>query len=323
MVFSIAETVVTWQYMRYNFVGIHYSDIPKGYDITPGLKYNYAVQVLYNPILAIVKSSILLFLLRLSGQKRNVRLMIYALLVFNLLLMVIIFMIVIFQCIPIAANWDLTIEHPHCVKPGAFYAATSAITLLTDILVLILPFWILMGLKMPRKTKLAVIGIFFLGFLVTIVGVARLIIIVEGFFATVIVKDPTYSIGFTTSAIETNLSIITASAPAMKPLFRRWFPRFFSSSNVDYSSQMYGPNGTRRKSMGTGLKSGHGGFALKDMNGRSEIISHPTNGSEEEIMTMNGITKTTDVSVRYLEPHDEDNRSREEEFGGRTSIKSL
>ena len=151
--------------MRYNFVGIHYYNIPKSYDLTPGLKYNYAVQVLYNPILAIVKSSILLFLLRLSGQKRNVRVMIYALLALNLLLMVIVFMIVIFQCIPIAANWDLTIKHSHCVKAGAFYVATTTITLFTDILVLILPFWILMGLKMARKTKIAVIGIFFLGFM--------------------------------------------------------------------------------------------------------------------------------------------------------------
>ena len=151
--------------MRYNFVGIHFSDIPKEYDTTPGLKYNYAIQVLYNPILGIVKSSILLFLLRLSGQKRNIRLMIYALLVLNLLLMVIIFMIVIFQCIPIAANWDLTIKNSRCVNAGEFYVATSAVTLFTDILVLVLPFWILLGLKMPRKTKAAVIGIFFLGFL--------------------------------------------------------------------------------------------------------------------------------------------------------------
>ena len=151
--------------MRYNFVGVHYYDIPKEYDITPGLKYNYAVQVLYNPILAMVKSSILLFLLRLSEQKRHVRLMIYALLLFNLLLMIIIFIIVILQCIPIAANWDVTNKDSQCLKPRIFYVATAAITLFTDLLVLILPFWILMGLKMARKTKLAVIGMFFLGFL--------------------------------------------------------------------------------------------------------------------------------------------------------------
>ena len=62
--------------------------------------------------------------------------------------------------------------------------------------------------------------------------------------------------------------------------------------------------------MGTGLKSGHGCFVLKDMNGRSEIIRHAANSNGEEIMTMNGITKTTNMSVRYLEPSDEGNRSR-------------
>lgn len=40
-------------------------------------------------------------------------------------------------------------------------------------------------------------------------------------------QDPTYSIGFVTSAIETNLAIITASLPALKPLFKRWFPSVF------------------------------------------------------------------------------------------------
>lgn len=36
--------------------------------------------------------------------------------------------------------------------------------------------------------------------------------------------DPTYSIGYTISAVESNLAIIAASIPALWPLARRWFP---------------------------------------------------------------------------------------------------
>jgi hypothetical protein len=79
--------------------------------------------------------------------------------------MIAIFITVIFQCTPIAYNWDTSIANGHCVKQGPFYVATTSLTLFTDLLVLALPFWIVMGLKMARKTKIAVIGIFFLGFM--------------------------------------------------------------------------------------------------------------------------------------------------------------
>lgn len=35
------------------------------------------------------------------------------------------------------------------------------------------------------------------------------------------------NIGFVTSAIETNLALITASVPALRPLLRTWFPKLF------------------------------------------------------------------------------------------------
>lgn len=116
-------------------------------------------------MLAIVKNSILMFLLRLTGTKKAVRYTIFGLIFINTALMVAIFITVIFQCHPISKNWDLTIEGGHCLTPGPFYVSTTVLTLFTDILVLVLPFWIVMGLKMARKTKIAVIGIFFLGFM--------------------------------------------------------------------------------------------------------------------------------------------------------------
>ncbi|KAF8848760.1 hypothetical protein BDZ45DRAFT_664032 [Acephala macrosclerotiorum] len=341
MVMSIGETYVTWGYIKTNFVGIHLVDIPP-HSAVPGLKYNYAVQVLYNPILAIVKNSMLIFLLRLAGNRREVKYTILTLIVFNTALMVAIFITVIFQCTPIPYNWDTTIEGGHCVQQGAFYVATTVLTLFTDILVLALPFWIVMGLKMARKTKVAVIGIFFLGFIVTVVGIVRMVIIIKAFFYPV-GKDYTYNIGFCTSAIETNIAIMTASAAAMKPLFKRWFPRLFStlSNTGPYSDGPYAggtgryvrntmKSGTQKKSV---LRSGHGGFELNKIRGErglTEIQSQNRGGSEEEIMTFDGIVKTTNVSVRYAErPADRSSErtgehSRERsDYGMRTSVESL
>ena len=40
--------------------------------------------------------------------------------------------------------------------------------------------------------------------------------------------DPTFSLGFTLSTIESNLAIAAASIPTLWPLLRRWFPAAFA-----------------------------------------------------------------------------------------------
>ncbi|KAH7008308.1 CFEM domain-containing protein [Ilyonectria destructans] len=311
MALSIAETGCSWKSMRTAFLGVHLADIPPQADVVLGQQWNFIIQILYNPILAIVKTSVLLFLLRLGGQKKEVRYAIYGLLAFNLALMVAIFVCAIFQCSPVTYFWMRASVNPPdgtCFDTSAFYIATGALTILTDILVLILPFWIFLGLKLPLKVRAAIIGVFALGAIVTVMSILRLAWIVETSYfmdPTSPNFDPTYDIRFTYSAVETNLAIITASAPALRPLFLKWFPRFFSalkSSGQKYSNDQYGRStGTKRSRSGTAIRSNHrnGPFPLKDIKGRSEIRGHSPTNSEEEIMTYNGILKTSEVAVHY------------------------
>lgn len=114
-------------------------------------------------MLALVKASVLVFLLRLGSQKPGVRWAIYALNTFNGLQAVAIFLVAVFQCLPIAANWDPVVAATAKCVNVSFHVTISCLTLLTDILVLLLPFWIFLGLQMPKAAKLAVIGIFMLG----------------------------------------------------------------------------------------------------------------------------------------------------------------
>lgn len=166
MILSIAETGCSWKSMRTAFIGVHLADIPPQADLVLGQKWNFIIQILYNPILAIVKTSVLLFLLRLGGQKKQVRRAIVALLGFNLALMVAIFVTCIFQCTPISYFWTRTSTNRpegHCIDTSAFYISTASLTILTDALVLVLPFWIFLGLKLPLKVRAAIIGVFALG----------------------------------------------------------------------------------------------------------------------------------------------------------------
>ncbi|TGO20317.1 hypothetical protein BPAE_0311g00080 [Botrytis paeoniae] len=326
MILSIAETYVHWQYVIFNFVGLHIWDVPLDHDPIPGLKYNYAVQILYNPILAIVKTSILIFLLRLTGQKVEIKL--------------------IFQCTPIAYNWQVDIPGGYCIEQGVFYAATAVVALITDILVLIVPFWMVIGLKMARKTKIAVVTVFFLGILVTVVSTVRLAMMITVFFNPLPV-DSTRGISFVTSAIEINLAIITASAPALKPMMRQWFPKLFGSSSDDaYNNQNSGPyalQGNSRYERGTrngaGFKSsrlsnGNGLIRLEDVPDIPDVKDGSTEDSnriqretskgdgdsDEEILNYNGIIKTTSVGVQYGDGKSEISDSQ---YARGTSVESL
>nr|ALM31973.1 decarboxylase_GME3443 [Daldinia eschscholzii IFB-TL01] len=316
MMFSIAETGCSYMAMRTAFLGVHVYDIPRTADVSLGMYWNYVIQILYNPILALVKCSVLTFLLRIGGQRRQIRYSIHALNIFTIGLMIAIFVTVIFQCSPISYFWE-RITKPtmqgKCIDTGIFYVTTAALTIFTDVLVLALPFWIFMGLKMAPKVKFAIMVVFLLGAVVTVVSVLRMLWIIETSLYQM-KFDYSYDIRFTYSAVETNLAIITASGPALRPLFMVWFPRFFSSlrgtgnQNYRYRDEPYALNGTgnANKSGGNGNSSkgehlyGTSSFALRDMKGRTEIRSHSPTTSEEEIMTYNGIVRTTEVEIEFV-----------------------
>ncbi|OHE96405.1 CFEM domain-containing protein [Colletotrichum orchidophilum] len=313
---SMAETAASYMGMRLSFLGVHVSDIPPEADSRLGSLWDYIIQLLYNPILAIVKTSVLLFLLRLSGQKRSIRYAIHALNVFNIALGIAIFTVVVFQCQPISYFWEKAGRNPptegKCIDTAAFYVSTVCLTIFTDVLALALPFWIFLGLKMPLRVKMALLGVFGLGVVVTAVSVLRLAWLIEVSYH-INKQDPTYDIRFTYSAVETNLAIIAASAPALRGLFLRWFPKFFASLKSSSNGRDgYGRSGDpTKKSRATGPATATRGrsnttnhdntFQLKSMKGRSEIRGHSPTTSEEEIMTYDGIMRTTEVNVVYDE----------------------
>lgn len=135
------------------------------HDATQGLIWAYAVQILYNPILALVKSSVLIFLSRLFGQKDGVRRFLFWLNVANMAQMVAVFFAITLQCLPIGFNWDFTIRGGRCVDRRVLYTSTAVFSIITDLLILGTPIWIFTSLKIPRRTKVALMFVFLLGFL--------------------------------------------------------------------------------------------------------------------------------------------------------------
>ncbi|KAM6517791.1 hypothetical protein FSOLCH5_006559 [Fusarium solani] len=301
MIFSIGLTIPTYFFFKYQFIGFPSEDVPDTYNAEPSLFWNWIMQVLYNPILALVKSSVLIFLLRLGGHRRSIRWSIYALNTFNLAQMIAIFITVLCQTIPVRAFWDKSIKPQREIDSPLFYVSTAIITIITDFLVLLIPFWVFLGLKMRVAAKVGLIVVFLVGGVVTVVGIIRVHEFRKKFYHIDPNYDPRNSLGETLSNIEVNLAIIASCGPALRPLFRRMFPGLFSnkSSNeaMDYNTRSRYDNSTGIRHT-TAARS----FPLKDIHlskTHTEIRGHSPNGSEEEIMTYNGIIRTTAVDVKY------------------------
>ncbi|RYP03087.1 hypothetical protein DL765_010600 [Monosporascus sp. GIB2] len=298
MVLSILETYFSFMFIKTNFIGINPEDIPP-HDPTPGLVWNYMVQILYNPILGIVKASILLFLLRLFGQKRGARQYILWLNTANVAHMVAVLFIIVLQCIPIEKTWDLSVPG-RCVDRPILFTTVSAFNISTDLLILALPLRIFIDLKIPRRTKIALMFLFLLGFIVTIMSVIRMVLLVQGLFMPLSSLDPDGNVGFATSAIEMNLAIITASTPALWPLLRSWFPRLFGVTGRD---QLAG-NPTARRVLSTSAM----GTRLTRMRSQQSRMVRSDGGgpklSEEEalpsaLLPSNGIMQRSVVHIHY------------------------
>ncbi|KAL6916878.1 hypothetical protein FSHL1_008448 [Fusarium sambucinum] len=336
LLFALLMIGPLYMFIKLNYWGFRAYDVPKDLDLAAGFWWNFLVQMFYNPVLALVKASILVFLLRLGGHKTNVRYAIHGLNLFNALHAVAIFFTALFQCWPIEANWNFPLRDEPGVKcvSNWFHVIASCITIVTDFLVVALPFWIFLGLTMRWATKIAVLSVFVLGSAVGIIAIVRVISIhhqlVEGPDPG---EDTFYTVLPVWGAIETNIAIISASIPALRPLFRRWFPALFGGSSGVTSGTPYGDRYVNSARGTHGLRShNHDNIHLKDLRGarnqRTEIRSVSPTGSEEEIMTYNGIMRTTNINVAYEETSKsnlaetgttESRTSSEARYGGKVS----
>lgn len=146
------------------FIGLPAKDVPLDADYETAFKWGYAMGIVYNPILALTKLSVLMFLLRFSGVVRGIRYLTWGIFAFNMLQMIAMFIVVVFQCIPFAKNWNSLLEG-QCVDTWPFTMATSILTIITDIVCIALPLYVLSGLKMSSRKKLGLMVIFGLGVL--------------------------------------------------------------------------------------------------------------------------------------------------------------
>ncbi|KAK0616663.1 hypothetical protein B0T14DRAFT_588881 [Immersiella caudata] len=264
-VLAATEAVFSFAMMKMQYIGVHVWQLPKTpTDPKTNLIVNYIVVMLYNPQLALVKSSVLFFMLRLGRHQSTLRRIIQVLNWSNIALLVAVLFASIFTCVPVHKYWDRSIPG-HCNNEPLQYLITSGLTILTDILVLAIPVHIVIGLQVARKLKIMLICVLCSGVMqvlsnpshlsskltfpsVTIFSILRMRALYQLYHPPSPPNpDPLYDIGFVYSTVECNLAIITASIPPLHGLMRKWFPRFFhltsGSKNSGYVSGRGRDNG--------------------------------------------------------------------------------
>ncbi|KAK3694794.1 hypothetical protein B0T22DRAFT_453449 [Podospora appendiculata] len=229
MVLAIPQAMCEILVIRTGYWGIHDHDIPP-HPINQGSFWNFLAQILYNPCLALVKISALLFLSRLGDTKTRVRLACRTMIGFNMLQVLGFLTATILQCSPVDYQW-LFAPGGHCVDGAAFSLAMASTNIVTDALTLLIPFWIFLDLKVTRKVRYALLTVFLLGIAVTAISIMRLGYVIRAFYRKP--QDVHFSLGLTANTLEINLAIVTASAPALWPLARRWFPDMFQSLGIN------------------------------------------------------------------------------------------
>ncbi|EGX45655.1 hypothetical protein AOL_s00169g261 [Orbilia oligospora ATCC 24927] len=205
---------------------------------------------------------------------------------------------IMFECPKPSMSWSVTFP-TGCMNLSVLYYTSASINILTDILILCLPIPVLMTIQIQKRKRIALVGIFFIGFIAVLASVSR----IWALWLYQNTKDVSYDAIFILlfSNIEINLAIITASAPPLRPLFKG----VFKSSSYGHS---YGYP-TRSNDGWTGRSRSDGGVQLSrlgvsdDTRRQTKIRGgkegHTRNESEEEIVAKNsdGIVRTRDINV--------------------------
>ncbi|EKD19957.1 hypothetical protein MBM_01909 [Drepanopeziza brunnea f. sp. 'multigermtubi' MB_m1] len=266
--------------------GRHTDELPLQQIMIPTLKHWYAYQIVYPFVLYLVKLSILALYHRILTQ-RNFRLWVWAVSGFITVQTVVVMFVQAFECgSRVSGAWSPTFPEG-CNNVAASYYSMSSINVFTDIVILVMPLPTLAKLKINIRKKCALMGIFLTGGVAITASCLR--------FYALHVYDTTEDVAYDAIYIEVNLAIITASAPALRPLFKKTF-----AGSSDRSK--YGYHGYPRRSH---MNAGRGAVELQAYNGKHEAViaanmAGEENSSQECILEWGnhrGIVKTVETKV--------------------------
>jgi len=204
----------------YGAIGIHIEHVTPG-QLEVYSKSLLALIILWASSLAAIKISLLLLYIRIFVLS-SLRITAYIVMGVVVSWWLSVVLEEFLLCRPFAFNWDRSIPDGTCGNLLNAYIAAGAINLITDVMVLCLPIPVIWNLHLPQRAKIALSGVFGLGFIVCVFTAIRISTVVS-----YNILDPTFSMWKTAiwSQLEPSLGIICGCLPLMRPILDRCIVR--------------------------------------------------------------------------------------------------
>ena len=121
----------------------------------------------------------------------------------------------LFMCWPIHKSWYPLVSGT-CGDRAAYVFGTVGVTIATDVLVALIPAWVLHDLQMPLRNKVFVITFLSLPLTVTAIGCYRLHKFVEVMKLPKVYAEDPHNVRNVLSNVEANLGVLAACGPTIK-----------------------------------------------------------------------------------------------------------
>jgi hypothetical protein len=187
-------------------------------------KYVLAVEVLFCVASGLIKVSILLFFRRISARSvsRTFKWVSWLCIGFIIATSIPFTLIPIFGCRPISAFWDqvdvlkiLGGYKYHCFDEGVDVFIAAVVSATQDLLAAMLPTFLYWNLRIPIRQKIALFGIFAIGYGAVAIGALRAYYSWRIFFVTYDVTWETWN-AWKLALLELHVGAMCANAPALK-----------------------------------------------------------------------------------------------------------
>jgi hypothetical protein len=176
----------------------------------------FVSEILYSWSIFLSKMAVLTFYRRLFHVS-SIRVPIIILMVCSGIWITIRTFMTIFHCMPVQAYWDKSIDGKCLNNIGKYYLGTDLTHCLMDFIILALPLFEVVRMKLVLGQKIAVIAIFSLG---SLVGVASIFQIVEAQKYTANSREFPFefSLAMVWANVETHLAVFTSTPIPNNPL---------------------------------------------------------------------------------------------------------
>jgi hypothetical protein len=294
-------------------------------DLSPGLfeiyaKNYYVANLLFILTLAFAKASLVFLIVRLSPVQ-NTRRICYALLALVALWAIIYLFLFAFQC-SLPRPWDNTSDDTCNISISGLYYSFSATDMVTDLLVTLLPAYVIWNVQIPLRKRIAVIAVFGSRIL-SIVFMALRTAYLSQYINTPTDRSWEATTPQTWTQIVQCIAIITACVPCLKPFLESLESGFMDLSLTHHTGATYGnassgSNGHRgvtasKSAISSKNKSNVESFAMDSFGSNNANDDHDVDGDDlnhshhhQHRMRSRGMEKNLDRDIgiadgRYLD----------------------